>query len=91
MQQPARWVAGAVAVINVCDQGIWVACNNQQEVAMRMLDDVYGADRDSFPLEQEARWRISRLEWEDETPDDGEEIWYVTADVRRSQPAPQTR
>ena len=44
---------------------------------MRMLDDVYGDDRDSFPLEQEARWRISRLEWEDEVLDEGEEVWYL--------------
>jgi len=47
---------------------------------MRMLDDVYGDDRDSFPLEQEARWRISRLEWEDEVPEDGEEIRYFADD-----------
>ena len=52
---------------------------------MRMLDDVYGADRDSFPLEQDARWRISRLEWDDESPEDGEEIWYVAADESRVQ------
>jgi hypothetical protein len=55
------------------------------ELAMRMLDDVYGADRDSFPLEQEARWRISRLEWEDEVSDEGEETWYVAANEARTQ------
>ncbi len=50
---------------------------------MRMLDDVYGPDRDSFPLEQEARWRISRLEWDDESSEEGEEFWYVAADEKR--------
>jgi hypothetical protein len=50
-----------------------------------MLDDVYGADRDSFPLEQDARWRISRLEWDDESPEDGQEVWHVVADERRAQ------
>ena len=52
---------------------------------MRMLDDVYGADRDSFPLEQDARWRISRLEWDDESPEGGQEIWHVVADERHAQ------
>ena len=58
---------------------------------MRMLDDVYGDDQDRFPLEQEARKRISRLEWDDEVPvgkkllwylipDEDEELWYVCAD-----------
>ena len=47
---------------------------------MRMLDDVYGDDRDSFPLEQEARWRISRLEWEDELPTQNEKVWYRVPD-----------
>lgn len=51
---------------------------------MRMLDDVYGADLDSFPLEQEARWRISRLEWDDEASEEGEEVWTVAADERRA-------
>jgi hypothetical protein len=51
---------------------------------MRMLDDVYGADRDSFPLEQEARWRISRLEWDEEASEQGEEVRYVAADERRA-------
>jgi len=48
-----------------------------------MLDDVYGPDRDSFPLEQEARWRISRLEWDDESSEEGEEFWYVATDEKR--------
>jgi hypothetical protein len=52
---------------------------------MRMLDDVYGADRDSFPLEQEARWRISRLEWDDEVSDEGDETWYVACNEPRPQ------
>ena len=47
---------------------------------MRMLDDVYGVDQDRFPLEQEARWRISRLEWDDEVPDEGEEDWSPAED-----------
>ena len=50
---------------------------------MRMLDDVYGDDLDRFPLEQEARWRISRLEWDDESSEEGEEFWYVAADEKR--------
>jgi hypothetical protein len=41
---------------------------------MRMLDDVYGEDQDRFPLEQEARWRVFRLEWDDDSGD-GEEVW----------------
>ena len=47
---------------------------------MRMLDDVYGDDQDRFPLEQEARWRIARLEWDEEAPDEGEEVWYFVPD-----------
>ena len=47
---------------------------------MRMLDDVYGDDRDSFPLEQEARWRISRLEWEDDLSTQNEKVWYRVPD-----------
>jgi len=47
---------------------------------MRMLDDVYGNDRDRFPLEQEERHRISRLEWDDNVPDVSEEVWYLVPD-----------
>ena len=41
---------------------------------MRTLDDVYGEDRDRFPLEQEARFRLTRLQWDE---DDGEEDEYA--------------
>lgn len=33
---------------------------------MRTLDDVYGSDRDSFPLEQEARPPRQPLHWDEE-------------------------
>ena len=58
---------------------------------MRMLDDVYGADRDSFPLEQETRWRISRLEWDDEASEDGEAAWTIAADERSARVVPINR
>lgn len=58
---------------------------------MRMLDDVYGADQDTFPLEQEARWRISRLEWDDDAEDGAEELWAIAADVRIPRAALQNR
>jgi hypothetical protein len=47
---------------------------------MRMLDDVYGDDQDCFPLEQEARKRMARLEWADEVPVGEEERWYLVPD-----------
>jgi len=47
---------------------------------MRMLDDVYGDDQDCFPLEQEARRRMFRLEWADEVPVGGDERWYLVPD-----------
>ena len=53
---------------------------------MRMLDDVYGEDHDRFPLEQEARWRISRLEWDDESGEEADEVW-ACADEKREIPA----
>jgi len=68
---------------------------------MRMLDDVYGDDQDCFPLEQEARKRKSRLEWDNEVPvggekhwylvpDEDEEDWYLSADMR-AVPVPARR
>jgi len=47
---------------------------------MRMLDDVYGDDLDRFPLEQEARRRISRLEWDQAVFDEGDAVWYRVPD-----------
>ncbi len=47
---------------------------------MRTLDDVYGDNLDRFPLEQEARRRISRLEWDENVPDEGDEVWYLVPD-----------
>jgi hypothetical protein len=67
---------------------------------MRMLDDVYGDDQDCFPLEQDARKRMSRLEWADEipvgeeeywylVPDEDEDVWYVSADKQALPFAPR--
>ena len=49
---------------------------------MRTLDDVYGAECDRFPLEQEMRWRIVRLDWDEVEPipldREGSESWYFS-------------
>jgi hypothetical protein len=56
---------------------------------MRTLDDVYGDDHDRFPLEQEVRFRLSRLEWDEESDEDVEFAYLL--ETPRTDRAPAAR
>lgn len=57
---------------------------------MRMLDDVYGAELDQFPLEQQTRFFPLELEWEEAASDTRFRIPKRACDATRDPHLPGT-